>query len=327
MKLLITGGTGFLGRYLGRMALDQGHQVALLGRDFTSVGDLLTAGATPVRADLRDHAAVVAACAGVEAVIHAGALSAPWGRREDFFAINVGGTKAVLAGCQQHGVARLVYVSSPSVTFAGHDLVNQPENAPRPPQFASVYSLTKALGEDRVNEAHAAGLATVTLRPKAIFGPGDNALLPRLLDAARRGRLFQIGDGRNRVDLTYVENVAHAALLALAAPAAVGGTYTITNDAHPLLWVVIRLVLRHLRLSANLRRVPLAAVLLAATALEIRASLTGQEPLLTRYSAAILARTQTYDTTAARRDLSYTPVVSLADGIERTVAALQRQGG
>lgn len=322
MRILITGGTGFLRRRVAALAIARGYSVRLLGRDFGVVGALLAAGAEGCRADLRDPAAIRRACAGMDAVIHAGALSAPWGPRADFFATNVGGTTAVIAGCRAAGVARLVYISSPSVTFAGRDVRDETEAAPYPRRFASVYSLTKKLGEDRVNAAARDGLATTILRPKAIFGPGDGALLPRLLDAARRGRLIRVGDGQNRVDLTYVDNVAHATLLALDAPAAVGRTHTITNDAHPRLWEVIGVGLRGVGLLDTPRPVPLPAALAVAGLLEARARLTGREPILTRYSAAILARTQTYDIAAARRDLAYVPIVSLEDGIARTLAAL-----
>jgi nucleoside-diphosphate-sugar epimerase len=324
VRILITGGTGFLGRRTAALALARGHQVRLLGRDFGAVGEALAAGAEAHRADLRDPAAIRRACAGMDAVIHAGALSAPWGPRTDFFAVNVGGTAAVIAGCRAGGIGRLVYVSSPSVTFAGRDVRNETEAAPYPRRFASVYSLTKKLGEDQVNAAARQNLATTIIRPKAIFGPGDRALLPRLLDATRRGRLIRVGDGRNRVDLTYVDNVAHAMLLALDAPAAVGQVYTITNDAHPRLWDTIGDVLRGLGLPAAPRPVPLPAALAVARIMEARARLGGGEPLLTRYSAAILARTQTYDIAAARRDLGYAPIIPLEEGIARTIAALKR---
>jgi nucleoside-diphosphate-sugar epimerase len=273
---------------------------------------------------LRDRAAVEAACAGIDVVCHAGALSAPWGKHDDFYDINVGGTEAVLAGCLAHGVRRLLYISSPSVVFDGRDQQLISEDVPYPRHFASIYSLTKKLGEDRVNAA-AVGLQTVILRPKAIFGPGDQALLPRLIAAARQKRLPQVGDGRNLVDLTYVENVVHAVMLALDARAAIGKTYTITNDEHVPLWGVIRSVLSRLNLATNLRQVPLHLALTAASLMELWAALTGKEPLLTRYSAAILARTQTYDISAAKRDLDYTPCVSIAEGIERTLEALKEK--
>jgi nucleoside-diphosphate-sugar epimerase len=322
MDILVTGGTGFLGQHLVRALLACGHQVRVLGRDFRPAQDLIEAGATPIATDLRDRAAVAIACAGVEAVYHVGAMSEPWGRRRDFLDINVGGTEAVVAGCRQHGVRRLIYVSSPSVVFDGRDQIDATEAAPYPRRFASVYSLSKKLGEDRVNAAAATGLETVTLRPKAMFGPQDRALLPRLLAAARRRRLMQIGDGRNLVDLTYVENVAAALVLALDAQTVIGKTYTITNGEHVRLWDMIGTVLRRLELPSVLRRMPLPLALLAARAMEMRAAATGQEPLLTTYSAAILGRTQTYDISAARRDLGYEPTVSIADGIERTLSEL-----
>ena len=323
MNMLVTGGTGFLGKRLAMALLERGHRVRILGRNMAPVQALLAQGARPVVADLRDRDAVIAACAGVDVVFHVGALSAPWGRRADFFETNVGGTESVLAGCRVHDVKRMIYVSSPSVVFDGRDQRLLTEDAPYPRRFASIYSLTKKIGEDRVRAAQE--LETVILRPKAIFGPGDSSLLPRLIAAARQGRLPQIGDGRNLVDLTYVDNVVHALLLACEAQAAVHHTYTITNDEHVPLWEVIRLVLKRLGLSTNLRRVPIPAALVAASLMELRAALTGREPLLTRYSAAILARTQTYDISAARRDLGYTPQVSIADGIERTLEALEEQ--
>lgn len=321
MRLLVTGGTGFLGLHLTRALLARSADVYIMGRRFSHCQAVLAAGATPVPVDLRDRQAVVAACAGMDAVLHVGALSAPWGRRADFFATNVDGTQHIVTGCQRHNVGRLIYVSSPSVAFDGRDQHAATEAAPYPRRFSSVYSLTKKLGEDQVNRAAACGLATVVLRPKAIFGPGDTALLPRLVAAARQERLPQIGTGHNLVDLTYVENVVHALLLALDAPRAVGRTYTITNNEHVALWEVIRTVLRRFGLSTTLRQVPLPAALLAARLMEARAALTGREPLLTRYSATILARTQTYNISAARRDLGYQPLVSVAEGIERTLRA------
>jgi nucleoside-diphosphate-sugar epimerase len=323
MSILVTGATGFVGRHLVRALLARGERVRALGRNEAACAALAAARSEVVRADLRDRAAVVAACAGVDAVLHVGALSAPWGSAADFQAINVGGTQHVVAGCQKHKVGRLVHVSSPSVVFDGRDQHELTEAAPYPRRFVSAYSLTKKLAEDVVNAAARAGLPAVILRPKAVFGPGDTALLPRLLAAARQGRLPQVGTGRNRVDLTYVDNVVQALLLALSAENAVGKTFTITNGEHVLLWDVIRTVLRRLGMRDALRRLPFRVAYALAGLMEMRARLLGGEPLLTRYSVAILARTQTYNIEAARRDLGYEPRISVADGVERTLAALQ----
>jgi nucleoside-diphosphate-sugar epimerase len=321
MNILLTGGTGFLGRHVARLLIHRGHRVRLMGRDFADASDLLASGAVPICADLRDYAAVIAACDGADAVVHAGALSAPWGLRRDFLAINLGGTAAVLAGCRRHSVSRLVAISSPAVVFTGFDHHNTTEAAPYPRRPSSIYAHSKRLAEDLLNAAP--DVPAVILRPKAIFGPGDRALLPRIVAAAVVGRLPQIGHGRNLVDLTYVENVALAIDLALTTDAAVGRTYHITNGEHVHLWNLIREVLQRLGISARLPAVPLPVMLAAATAMEARAAITGREPPLTRYSVAILARTQTYDISAARRDLGYEPIFSVAEGVERTLASMR----
>jgi nucleoside-diphosphate-sugar epimerase len=322
MRVLVTGATGFLGRRLAATLIERGHQVRVLVRN-PEAGDLsIVNGAEIWRGDLRDPKSVIAACADMEVVQHAGALSSPWGPKAEFYATNVGGTQAVIDGCQRYGVRRLIYVSSPSVVFDGQDQHNLTEAAPYPATLVSEYSYTKKLGEDLVNAAPG-GLEAVILRPKAMFGPGDRALLPRLLATARTGRLPMIGDGRNLVDLTYVDNVVEAMRLAMTADAAVGKTYHITNDEHALLWNQVRRILHELKLPPPRLRISLPAALAAAGAMEQVARLTGKEPTLTRYSALILARTQTYNIAAAKRDLAYTPPVSLEEGIERTLSALR----
>lgn len=320
MRVLITGGTGFIGRHMAEHLLARGHDVSILGRDFREAGALLAMGATPVACDLRDAEAVAEACRGCDAVIHAGALSAPWGPAAAFRAVNVGGTAAVLAGCARHGVGRLIHISSPAVIFTGGEHRGTTEAAPYPRRFTSAYAASKAAAEALVR---AASVPAVILRPKAIFGPGDRALLPRVIAAARAGRLVQVGTGDNLVDLTYVANVAHAAALALVSSPAVGNTYHITNGEHVPLWSLIRRTVRHVGLDDRLRAVPLPLMLAVAAAMEARAALTGREPLLTRYSVAILGRTQTYDISAARRDLGYAPLVTVAEGVERTLEGLR----
>jgi nucleoside-diphosphate-sugar epimerase len=323
MRVLVTGGTGFLGQHVATRQLREGHRVRLLGRDFGQLDATLAASAEHARADLRDHEAVGAACESMDAVVHSGALSAPWGPRALFAAVNVGGTRAVVAGCRRHGVARLVHISSPAVVFTGRDHVGTTEAAPYPRRFTSAYASSKAAAERVVREA--GDLGSVILRPKAIFGPGDRSLLPRVIAAARRGRLPQIGDGRNRVDLTYVENVAQAVSLALVSEEALGRTYHITNDEHVELWALIREVLGRLAIPAALRPVPLPVMELAAALMEAGAALSGREPLLTRYSVAVLGRTQTYDIAAARRELGYRPAIGVAEGVERTIDHLLKE--
>ena len=149
------GRDGFLGRRLAAALVEHGHQVRVLVRNPGADNSAIVNGTEVWRGDLRDPATVIAACEGMEVVQHAGALSSPWGPKSEFYATNVGGTQAVIDGCQRHGVRRLIYVSSPSVVFDGQDQHNLTEAAPYPATSVSVYSHTKKLGEDLVNAAQA----------------------------------------------------------------------------------------------------------------------------------------------------------------------------
>ena len=320
-RVLVTGGTGFLGLHVVRRLQAEGRFVRVLARDTSAAS--LPAGVEVARGDLRDARSVHAACVGVDAVVHSGALSQPWGRALDFDAVNVAGTRHVIEGCASAGVRRLVHVSSPSVVFTGDDQRDVRDDAPFATRCLSEYSRSKQRAEELVRESR---VPFVVLRPKALFGPGDRSLLPRLTALAGERRLAQIGNGANEVDLTYVDNAVDAIVAAIDSERAVGRTYHVTNGEHPRLWDVIRDLLSGLGYDARLRRVPYRAAWSAAAGLELCARLFGGEPRFTRYTVAILARTQTYDVRGAMRDLDWKPRVPLAEGLARTVADW-RSGG
>ncbi|WP_415663364.1 NAD-dependent epimerase/dehydratase family protein, partial [Rariglobus hedericola] len=209
--VLVTGGTGFLGRHLVEHLLAAGRPVAVLAR--TPAPDLEKRGVRFIRASLDDETAVRAACRGIDTVFHVAAKVGVWGRYDDFFRANVLGTRALLAGCREHGVSRFVYTSTPSVVYNGYDLANADESLPLTTSCPSPYPLTKAIAEREVLAANSATLRTVALRPHLIWGVGDPHLVPRILKRARAGRLRIIGAGRNRVDMVHVENATDAHLL------------------------------------------------------------------------------------------------------------------
>ncbi len=216
MKILVTGGGGFLGRSLVEQLLARGDQVRTLARG--KYPDLERAGAEVRQGDIRDFDAVNSACREVDAVIHTAAVAGIWGPWEWFYGINTVGTQHVVAACRQQRVPRLVYCSSPSVTFDGDDQENADESAPYPRRWLCHYPHTKALAEQHVLTANGQeGLFTCALRPHLIWGPRDQHLIPRLFDRARRGRLFRVGDGKNLIDMIYVENAAAAHIQAMDA--------------------------------------------------------------------------------------------------------------
>ena len=212
MSTLVTGGTGFLGRHLVERLLASGRNVTVLAR--TPAPDLEARGVRFIRAALDDAVAVRAACARMETVFHVAAKVGVWGRYDDFYRANVLGTRAVLAGCREQGVRRLVYTSTPSVVYNGRDLAGADESLPLTTACPSPYPLTKAQAEREVLAASSPELRTVALRPHLVWGPGDPHLVPRLLARARAGRLRIVGGGKNRVDLVHVENAVDAHLLA-----------------------------------------------------------------------------------------------------------------
>lgn len=323
MKALVTGATGFLGQALARRLHSQGADVSALGRNPAILAQLEREGMRPIRADLVNGEAVAAACQGQEIVFHAGALAAPWGRAQDFHNSNVLGTQNVIAGCETHGVGRLVHVSTPSIYFGLDSLVNVAEDAPLPVQPVNEYARTKLLAEAEIDKAFERGLPVITIRPRAIFGPGDTTILPRLIPRLKTGRLPVIGDGRNVIDLTYVENVVDALLLCATSPAAtLGKKYNITNGEPTALWPLIEKLCAGLGYQPPRRRVPYGLVDGAAALMEVvYRRLPGQpEPPLTRYSVALLAKNTTLDISAARRALGYRPRVSVEEGFRHFVA-------
>jgi nucleoside-diphosphate-sugar epimerase len=324
---LVTGATGFLGGRVCAVLVARGERVVAMGRDPSRFPALDPRLLRRHVADLADEAALREACRGVDTVVHSAALSTAWGPRQELLRVNVEGTHRLLAAARAAGVRRFVHVSSPSVVFANRDRLGIDESEPYPDRFTSAYAESKALAEQAVRAER--GLETVILRPRAIFGPGDVALLPRLVRAGRAGWLRIVGSGRNVQDLTYVDNAAHALLLARDAPAAAGRTYFVSNGEPVRLWDVIFQVFDALEIPRPRRRVPARVALAFASGLEVvhRLGLARGEPRLTRYTAALLARDQTLDIGAARRDLGYAPLVGMADALERTIAALRSGHG
>jgi nucleoside-diphosphate-sugar epimerase len=321
MKALITGATGFLGGALARRLHALGWDVTAQGRDPAALKALEAQGIRAVQANLEDAQAIVNACRDREIVFHSGALANDWGRPEVFYNANVLGTRNVIRGCQEHYVKRLVHVSTPSIYFRFVPRNNVKESDPLPPPVTE-YARTKRLAELEVDKAFAAGLPTVTIRPRAIFGPGDRTILPRLINRLQRGILRIIGDGQNLADMSYIENVVDALLLCADSPNyTLGKKYNITNGEPVRLWEMVEKLCQRLDLKYPTQRLPYPFVDKVAGVMEFVARLLpGQpEPPLTRYSVAMISLTTTLDITAAKNDLGYKPRVSNEAGFEKFV--------
>lgn len=339
--VFITGASGFIGGRIAARLLAQGRAVRVLAR--RPLPELERSGAQIVRGDLHDAAALRAGCTGAGTVFHVAGRVGVWGPEEDFFRVNVEGTRGVLAACRAAGVPRLVHTSSPSVVFNGGDLAGLDESAPLCTAAPCAYPTSKAAAERLVAAANAPELATVSLRPHLVWGPGDRNVVPRVLALARKGRLKIVGAGRNLVDCTHIENVVDAHLLAeqalarwsrvdppaAGAPSGTGAggdprgrAYFITNGEPVVLWEWINELLRGVGAAELTRRVSLGTAYRAGAVLETlwRVLPLKGDPPMTRFVAKELATDHWFRIDAARRDLGYVPRVSMAEGTAALLA-------
>ena len=321
MKAVVTGGGGFLGGAVVRLLRQRGDSVRSFTRSRYPWLDEF--GVEQTLGDLAQLADVERAVSGCDVVFHVAAKAGVWGRYSAFFDTNVTGTENVIAACKKHGVRRLVYTSTPSVVHAGKDVEGANEALPYPKHFEAAYSETKAKAEKALLAANGPDLATVSLRPHLIYGPGDPHLVPRIIEAARKGKLRRIGSRPVKVDVTYIDNAAQAHLDAAdrldigTVPA--GKAYFISNGEPVELWPFIDRILVEAGAPPVTRSVSAWKAKLAGRFLEYvywLLPLPG-EPPMTRFVASQLSTSHWYDISAARRDLGYVPTVSVEEGLKR----------
>ncbi|MEQ8514220.1 MAG: NAD-dependent epimerase/dehydratase family protein [Chromatocurvus sp.] len=324
MKILVTGGGGFLGQAICRQLLAQGDEPVAFQRSAATA--LAGTGISERRGDIRRPQDVLAAAEGCAAIIHTAGKAGPWGDPALYRANNVDGTQNVLDACNALDIRRLVFTSSPSVAHGGGDIEGGDESLPYPDHYAAPYPATKAAAEQRVMAASGDRLHTVSLRPHLVWGPGDNQLLPRLVERARRGPV-KLPGANKLIDTVYIDNAARAHLLALAAldnnPACLGRTYFISNDDPWTQAKIIGALLGAVGVDAHIKAIPAGAAKLAGALAESwwRLSRRRDEPPVTRWSAEQLATAHWYDISAARKDLGYEPLVSMVEGLARLRAA------
>ena len=335
MRVLVTGGGGFLGQAICKQLAAAGHDVCAFNRNRHPALDEIKV--EQRIGDVASLDSVTAAAEGVDAIVHSAGKVGSWGRLEDYYETNVRGTDMVLAACELHHVRKLVFTSSPSVVHNGGDLDGVNESAPYATHFSSAYAHTKALAEQRVLAANGDQLASVALRPHFIWGPGDPNLLPRIIEQAKRGRLRLIGKATKKIDTTYVDNAAEAHVLALnkldvGSPIA-GKTYFISQGEPISHEALINAWLKAAGLPPETRHIPLGLARFFATTMETAytALKIQREPPLTRFSLEMLSTAHWFNIAAARRDLGYSPRVSMSDGLaklsEYMVRARMQQRG
>ncbi len=334
MRVLVTGGTSLLARRTAEALRSRGDDVVLLQRGLAtgssdssdSSGSSGSSEFEQVRGDVRDPAVVHRAAAGCDAVVHAAAKVGIVGSWEDFRSTNVDGTANVIAAAREHGVSRVVYVSTPSVAHAGHSLVGAAADPPVTGRANASYAESKAIAERLALGAASDALPLVAIRPHLVWGPGDTQLVGRIVERARSGRLALVGGGTALIDTTYIDNAASALVAALDAAvpgaACIGRAYVIANGEPRPVRELVEGILRAAGVEASPRDVPLRLATGVGSVVERvwRRWRPDEEPPLTRFLAEQLGTAHWFDPRPARVDLGWEPTVSIDEGLDRLAA-------
>jgi nucleoside-diphosphate-sugar epimerase len=308
----VTGASGFIGGALTRRLVREGWTVRALARSDRSARAVAANGAEPVRGDLDDVAAMTAGARGCDVAFHCAAQLGEWGDPSDFERVNVGGTTNAVSAAKAAGVARFVHVGTEAALMNGEPLVNVDESAPLQPDSKAVYSRTKA----RAEQAARAGGAVV-IRPRLVWGPGDTTILPALANAVRSKRFAWVDGGRHRTSTTHVDNVVEGLLLG-AQKGAPGEAYFVTDGEPQVFRDFISRLVATQGLEIPERSVPgpvIGALTVAGEAAWKALPLRGQPPV-TRFGYWFLTQECTIDIARARRELGYSPVISIDQGLE-----------
>jgi len=327
LKVLVTGGGGFLGRAIVKLLVERSNDVRSFSRNLYP--ELTSMGVEQIQGDICDKTGIEQALRGVDLVFHTAAKPGIWGDYSDHYRTNVTGTQSVIAGCKKHNISRLIYTSSPSVVFNGTDMEGVNESVPYPAKYHAHYPRTKAIAEQYVIKAGGKGLMTIILRPHLIWGPRDKHFVPRII--ARAERLIRVGNGKNLVDTIYIDNAADAHILAadrLEKNHKLSGNIYFISQGDPVsLWDMINDILKAAGLAPVRRSMPRRMAWLIGIVLEFvyRTFKISGEPQMTRFLAEELATAHWFDISAARKDLGYAPQISIKEGLGRLESWLQNK--
>ncbi|KAG0292415.1 erg26, C-3 sterol dehydrogenase [Dissophora globulifera] len=329
-KCLVTGGNGFLGRWIVQELIKRTDYAITILDIFIPANATATDRITYIAGDITDAAAVHAAFKGHHICMHVASPPAHF-PAETFKKINIEGTQNVIDACRAEKVGRLIYTSSASVLSDGSPLENADETHPIPKTFIETYSETKAIAEDMVLKANSPSLLTCSLRPSGIFGPGDTQGTPGFMDVMKKGQhVLQIGDNSGLFDWTYVENVAYSHILAaqkLVPGAGVDGqAFFITNGTptpfwnHPRALMAEKKVVAPYMIIINFHIAIIIGFL--SEMFGVLKKMMGKDVKegFTRVRVRYIAYNRYFNISKAQKILGYEPVVGYKEGIKRTMA-------
>lgn len=316
-KVLVTGAYGFLGKYVIEELVNNDYEVVAFGRNEMKMKQLKNKNVDIFIGDFCNKEDAIKATKNIDYVIHCGALSTVWGKREDFINTNVDGTMNLIEGCRKNKVKRFIYVSSPSIYAGKKDKVNIKEEDFEETNKLNYYIESKILAEKNIKKIK--DLDWVIIRPRGLFGVGDTSIIPRLIKVNSKIGLPLFNKGKNYVDMTCVENVAHALRLCLESKKAVGNIYNITNGEPQCFKELLGELFNALGVKPRYIYININFIYLISCMIELfyKTFHIYKEPMLTKYNVCTLGYSQTLDITKAKKDLRYIPIITLSEGIDK----------
>jgi len=317
MKVFVTGGSGFVGGHvIEALAGAKATEVMAMARSERSAEKVAGFGATPVHCSLEhvtaDH------LEGVDAIVHCAAFVEEWGTREQFWSMNVEGTRQLLEVARQAGVKRFVHIGTEAALFDGSDLVDVDESHPYPAKQRFLYSETKAEAERLVLAANGPEFTTLSLRPRFVWGPRDTSVLPAVLRMVEEGNWMWLDGGRVMTSTVHVANLAHAVSLALVNGHG-GEAYFIVDEGQRTIKSFLTDLAGTQGTALPDKSAPSWLIRGVATVVEgvWRLFRLKKTPPLTRFAIAMMSSTVTVDGSKATRELGYRPRLTVAEGLRQ----------
>jgi nucleoside-diphosphate-sugar epimerase len=319
VRVLVTGASGLLGGAVATQIARAGHTVRTFQRRPSGLAGVVD-GVEDFLGSVTDVPAVIASLDGIDAIVHLAAKVSLTGDPAEFDAVNIGGTRILLAAAREAAVARFVFVSSPSVAHSGSSIVGDDALPATPEAARGDYARTKAEAELVALAADSDDLRVVVVRPHLVWGPGDTQLVERIVDRARSHRLPLLGHGAALIDSIYVDNASSGIAAALERVDAVhGNSYVLTNgEPRPVAELIAGMCTAAGVHTPNWR-VPAALARAAGSLVEVfwRIKPGADEPPMTRFLAEQLSTAHWFDQRRTREDLQWVPAVSLDEGFRR----------
>ncbi|MBD3219439.1 MAG: NAD-dependent epimerase/dehydratase family protein [candidate division Zixibacteria bacterium] len=320
MKIIITGGTGFIGRHLAESFHKDGIEILATGRSPEAGKKLTKAGIKFEPADITDSDKLVSIFTPADIVIHCAARYGDHGTKQEFFETNIAGTRNVIRACKKHDIRKIIFISTPSIYYNGKDRFKISESDPLPKKQATHYGRTKLICESELLALAEEGFKTIIFRPRAVYGPYDKTIMYRILKLSERKKFPLINNGRALADITSVYNLVDAVKKCLnAADDIWNEVYNISNDEPISMKEWFSEMLKALDRPFKPKNIPEGAAKIMGMAMYLLSLMPfgPKRPPLTPFAVGYMAKSMTMSIEKAKEKLSYSPPVDNKEGFRR----------